>query len=240
MALPRLNETIWYDLKLPSSGDVVHYRPFLVKEQKVLLTAGESNQPRQVIRAITDTIKSCVQEDIDVSSLSSFDVDYIFARIRAKSVGETAELMIKCSECKEETDVKVDIMQTKVVGDMQPKILQLTPEISIEMHYPTYADLMSNTSIFDGGDDTPKTNEASMNLIISCMSTLFTEDERIDLKNESMQEKVNFLDSLNGEQFEKIAQFIGEIPKLSYDAEFNCEHCNHENKITLEGMDNFF
>ena len=72
------------------------------------------------------------------------------------------------------------------------------------------------------------------------MSTLFTEDERIDLKNESMQEKVNFLDSLNGEQFEKIAQFIGEIPKLSYDAEFNCEHCNHENKITLEGMDNFF
>ncbi len=240
MALPRLNETIWYDLKLPSSGDVVHYRPFLVKEQKVLLTAGESNQPRQVIRAITDTIKSCVQEDIDVSSLSSFDVDYIFARIRAKSVGETAELMIKCSECKEESDVKVDIMQTKVVGDMQPKIVQLTPEISIEMHYPTYNDLMSNTNIFDGGDDTPKTNEASMNLIISCMSTLFTEDERIDLKNESMQEKVNFLDSLNGEQFEKIAQFIGEIPKLSYDAEFNCEHCNHENKITLEGMDNFF
>jgi transcription elongation factor Elf1 len=240
MALPRLNETIWYDLKLPSSGDVVHYRPFLVKEQKVLLTAGESNQPRQVIRAITDTIKSCVQEDIDVSGLSSFDVDYIFARIRAKSVGETAELMIKCSECKEESDVKVDIMQTKVVGDMQPKIVQLTPEISIEMHYPTYNDLMSNTNIFDGGDDTPKTNEASMNLIISCMSTLFTEDERIDLKNESMQEKVNFLDSLNGEQFEKIAQFIGEIPKLSYDAEFNCEHCNHENKITLEGMDNFF
>ena len=240
MALPRLNETIWYDLKLPSSGEVVHYRPFLVKEQKVLLTAGESNQPRQVIRAITDTIKSCVQEDIDVSGLSSFDVDYIFARIRAKSVGETAELMIKCSECKEESDVKVDIMQTKVVGDMQPKIVQLTPEISIEMHYPTYNDLMSNTNIFDGGDDTPKTNEASMNLIISCMSTLFTEDERIDLKNESMQEKVNFLDSLNGEQFEKIAQFIGEIPKLSYDAEFNCEHCNHENKITLEGMDNFF
>lgn len=240
MALPRLNETIWYDLKVPSSGEVIHYRPFLVKEQKVLLTAGESNQPRQVIRAITDTIKSCVQEDIDVSSLSSFDVDYIFARIRAKSVGETAELMIKCSECNEESDVKVDIMQTKVVGDMKPKIVQLTPEISIEMHYPTYSDLMSNTSIFDGGDDTPKTNEASMNLIISCMSTLFTEDERIDMKNESMQERTTFLDSLNSEQFEKIAKFIGDIPKLSYDANFTCEHCGHQNELLLEGMDNFF
>ena len=240
MALPRLNETIWYDLKLPSSGEVIHYRPFLVKEQKILLQAGESNQPRQVIRAISDTIKTCVQEDIDVSSLSSFDVDYIFSRIRAKSVGETAELMIKCSECKEETDVKVDIMKTKVVGDMKPKMVQLTPEISIEMHYPTYSDLMSNTNIFDGDDDTPKTNEASMNLIISCMKTLFTEEERIDMKNESMEERTTFLDSLNSEQFEKIAQFIGNIPKLSYDMNFTCEHCNHENELLLEGMDNFF
>ena len=240
MALPRLNETIWYDLKLPSSGEVLHYRPFLVKEQKVLLQAGESNQPKQVIRAITDTIKSCVQEDIDVSSLSSFDVDYVFARIRAKSVGETADLMVKCSECKEESDVKVDIMQTKVIGDMKPKMVQLTPEISIEMHYPTYSDLMTNTSIFEGEDGAPKTNEASMNLIISCMKTLYTEDERIEMKNESMQERMTFLDSLNGEQFEKIAQFIGDIPKLSYELEFTCEHCSHENKLTLEGMDNFF
>ena len=240
MALPRLNETIWYDLKLPSSGEVLHYRPFLVKEQKILLTAGESNQPKQVIRAITDTIKSCVQEDIDVTSLSSFDVDYIFTRIRAKSAGETAELVVKCSECKEDNDVKVDIMQSKVIGDMKPKIVQLTPEISIEMHYPTYSDLMSNTNIFEGDDNTPKTSEASMNLIISCMKTLFTEEERIDLKNESMQEKITFIDSLNSEQFEKIAMFIGDIPKLSYELQFTCEHCNHENNITMEGMDNFF
>lgn len=240
MALPKLNEAIWYDLKLPSSGEVLHYRPFLVKEQKILLTAGESNQPKQVIRAITDTIKSCVQEDIDVTSLSSFDVDYIFTRIRAKSAGETAELVVKCSECKEDNDVKVDIMQSKVIGDMKPKIVQLTPEISIEMHYPTYSDLMSNTSIFEGEDGAPKTNEASMNLIISCMKTLFTQEERIDLKNESMQEKITFMDSLNSEQFEKIAQFIGDIPKLSYDLQFTCEHCNHENNMTMEGMDNFF
>ena len=240
MALPRLNETIWYDLKLPSSGEVLHYRPFLVKEQKILLTAGESNQPKQVIRAITDTIKSCVQEDIDVTSLSSFDVDYIFTRIRAKSAGETAELVVKCSECKEDNDVKVDVMQSKVIGDMKPKIVQLTPEISIEMHYPTYSDLMSNTNIFEGDDNTPKTSEASMNLIISCMKTLLTEEERIDLKNESMQEKITFIDSLNSEQFEKIAMFIGDIPKLSYDLQFTCTHCNHENNMIMEGMDNLF
>lgn len=238
MALPRLNDTVWYDLKLPSSGDVIHYRPFLVKEQKVLLTAGESNQPKQVIRAITDTIKSCVQEDIDVTSLSSFDVDYIFTRIRAKSVGETSELIMKCSECGEENDVKVDIMETKIVGDMSPKMVQLTPEIAIEMHYPTYSDLMMNTDVFD--DEAPKTNESSMNLIMSCMKTLYTDDERIDLKNESRQEKINFMDSLNAEQFEKIAMFIGDIPKLSYDMEFTCQHCNHENKLLMEGMDNFF
>ena len=239
MALPRLNETIWYDLKLPSTKEVIHYRPFLVKEQKILLLAGESNQPKQVIRAITDTIKSCVQEDIDVKSLSSFDVDYIFTRIRAKSVGETSELVVKCKHCGEENDVKVDIMQTKIVGDISPQKIQLTPDIQLEVHYPTYSDLMSNTGVFDEDGET-KTNESSMNLIMSCMKTLYTEEERIDLKNESKQELINFVDSLNAEQFEKIAKFISGIPKLSYDLEFTCEHCNKENKMLMEGMDNFF
>ena len=239
MALPRLNETIWYDLKLPSSGEIIHYRPFLVKEQKILLLAGESNQPKQVIRAITATIRSCVQEDIDITTLSSFDVDYIFTRIRAKSVGETAELVVKCQECEQDNDVKVDIMQSKVVGDIKPQKVQLTPDVAVELHYPTYSDLMSNTSVFDGETEN-KTSEASMNLIMSCMKTLYTDDERIDLKNESRQELMNFMDSLNADQFEKIATFIGNIPKLSYDLEFTCEHCSHDNKILLEGMDNFF
>lgn len=239
MALPRLNETIWYDLKLPSTGDIIHYRPFLVKEQKILLLAGESQQPKQVIRAITDTIKSCVQEDIDVTSLSSFDVDYIFTRIRAKSVGETSDLVMKCSECDQENDVKVDIMQTKVVGDISPQTIQLTSEIAIEMQYPTYSELMANTDVFEGEGD-PKTSESSMNLIMSCMKTVLTEDERIELKNESRQEVQNFMDSLNAEQFEKIAKFISDIPKLSYDMKFTCEHCNHENELLMEGMDNFF
>ena len=239
MALPRLNETIWYDLKLPSTKEVIHYRPFLVKEQKILLLAGESNQPKQVIRAITDTIKSCVQEDIDVKSLSSFDVDYIFTRIRAKSVGETSELVVKCKHCEQENDVKVDIMQTKIVGDISPQRIQLTPDIQLEVHYPTYSDLMSNTGVFDEEGET-KTNESSMNLIMSCMKTLYTEEERIDLKNESKQELISFVDSLNAEQFEKIAKFISGIPKLSYDLEFTCEHCNKENKMLMEGMDNFF
>lgn len=239
MALPRLNETIWYDLKLPSTGDIIHYRPFLVKEQKILLLAGESNQPKQVIRAITDTIKSCVQEDIDVISLSSFDIDYIFTRIRAKSVGETSELVVKCKECGEDNDVKIDIMKTKIVGDIEPQKIQLTDDILLEVHYPTYSDLMMNTDIFDAEGET-KTNESSMNLIMSCMKTLYTEDERIELKNEPKQELVNFIDSLNADQFEKIAKFISSIPKLSYDLEFTCEHCNHENKMLMEGMDNFF
>ena len=239
MALPKLNEAIWYDLKLPSSGEIIHYRPFLVKEQKILLLAGESNQPKQVIRAITDTIRSCVQEDIDITTLSSFDVDYIFTRIRAKSVGETAELVVKCQECEQDNDVKVDIMQSKVVGDIKPQKVQLTPDVAVELHYPTYSDLMSNTSVFDGETEN-KTSEASMNLIMSCMKTLYTDDERIDLKNESRQELMNFMDSLNADQFEKIATFIGNIPKLSYDLEFTCEHCSHDNKILLEGMDNFF
>ena len=239
MALPRLNETIWYDLKLPSTKEVIHYRPFLVKEQKILLLAGESNQPKQVIRAITDTIKSCVQEDIDVKSLSSFDVDYIFTRIRAKSVGETSELVVKCKHCEQENDVKVDIMQTKIVGDISPQRIQLTPDIQLEVHYPTYSDLMSNTGVFDEEGET-KTNESSMNLIMSCMKTLYTEEERIELKNESKQELISFVDSLNAEQFEKIAKFISGIPKLSYDLEFTCEHCNKENKMLMEGMDNFF
>ncbi len=239
MALPRLNETIWYDLKLPSSGEVIHYRPFLVKEQKILLFAGESNQPKQVIRAITDTIKSCVQEDIDVMTLSSFDVDYIFTRIRTKSVGETSDLVMKCTECEGENSVKVDIMKTEIVGDMKAKTVQLTPEISVEMHYPTYQDLMANTSVFDD-KETPTASDASMNLIISCMKTLYTEDERIDMKNESMQERINFIDSLNSQQFEKVGQFIQDIPKLTFKDKFTCEHCGHENDMLVEGMDSFF
>ena len=119
MALPVVNESSWYSLEVPSTKQEITYRPFLVKEQKVLLIASESQDKKQVMDAIVNTISACVQEEIDFRRLPTFDIDYIFTQIRGKSVGESTEIIIKCDECEAQNDVSLDITKAGIKGKIR-------------------------------------------------------------------------------------------------------------------------
>ena len=236
MALPRLNDTPQYELVIPSSGDTVAYRPFLVKEQKILLMASEAQDVKQVVSSILTCIEGCVN-GIDVRKLSTFDVDYIFTQIRSKSVGETATIVTPCSKCEHKNEITIQL--DKIVVDVKnlPKnVIKLNSEISVRMKYPTYLEMLSEASIMNQESGTA----ALFSAITSCIESVMTEDENIQLSDESKEEVEAFLNSLSAEQFEMITEFVNSIPKIKYETEYNCESCQHENKLTLEGIQDFF
>ena len=147
MALPKLNASPTYELNVPSTGQLVTFRPFLVKEQKNLLIAIETQERRDMMRAVVRTIESCVEEKM--KDLTIFDVDYMFTKIRAKSVGETATLIIPCEECNQGSEVPIELERIMLQGEVvDDKLIELTDDISVQMRYPTYADFMDNDKLF--------------------------------------------------------------------------------------------
>lgn len=235
MALPKLNSTPTYEMTIPSSGQKVIYRPFLVKEQKNLLIAFESQNRGDLLRSVVNTINICVEDKIE-GTLSTFDVDYMFTKIRSKSVGEVSTILMKCDECGTNNEIKIDLDEVEVVGDMPDMNVAVTDDIVVKMKFPTYDDFLSNQELLDSNTAT----EALLYLVVSCMDSVLTDDERVSIKDEPQEEIINFLESMTTEQFERISQFAISIPTLSKDVEFECESCNHNNKKTLRGMDDFF
>ena len=238
MALPRLNELPQYELVIPSTQQTVKYRPFLVKEQKVLILALESQEQRQVLNAILNCIDACV-DGIDIKNLATFDVEYMFSQIRSKSVGETTTVNLLCDKCKEYSPVKINLEEIKLQNDIDTgkKYIQLTPDIAVELKYPTYHEFLDTKAV--------KEDQISVNMIYemmgSCISAVIINDEeRIDIKDESAEEVEKFVNSLTTEQFEKIAEFVEAIPKISMNVDFACESCNEPNNRTLEGLTDFF
>lgn len=236
MALPKLNSAPKYELTVPSTGKQTYFRPFLVKEQKVLLIAYESKDRKQVIKAILDTIEACVDENIEVNKLTTFDVDYIFTQIRSKSVGEKVDLRVKCTHCETMNDIQVNLEDIKVDNVEGTKIIKLNDEISVSLRYPSYSQLMKSQKFFDTSSET----ETVMEIIISCMESVMTEEENISLKDESREEIVRFLDSMTSEQFEKISDFVQSMPTMTHDVHFKCTSCTEENNVVLRGIDDFF
>lgn len=236
MALPRLNESPQYELVIPSSGKTVKYRPFLVKEQKVLLIAYESKDQRQIIDAIMNCIASCLQEDIDVSKLSTFDADYIFTKIRSKSVGEKAEIIGKCKECDHRSSIEINLENIQLQGDMKPSVIKITEDIHLKMKYPSYREFINNDKIMAEELRT----ELVFEMLASCIDSVMTEEENIQLKDEPKEEIERFINSLTSEQFTVIREFVESMPKIILDFEFTCEACNKVNQHRLEGLQDFF
>lgn len=234
MALPSLNATPSYEVKVPSSGELLKYRPFLVKEQKILMLAYESRDKKQIIGAMLDTIKSCV-EGVDVSKLATFDVDYIFTQLRAKSVGEKIGIKLPCDECKADNDIEINVEELSINLEKGEKVVKLTPEISIKLKYPTYQDFMNKVNL-----NTESQTETIMDIIIACMDSVATEEENINLKNETKEEVVKFIESMNSKQFELVSEFVQEMPQLEYKTNIQCVKCGHEQEKVLRGLDDFF
>lgn len=236
MALPKLNSSPKYELVVPSTGQKIRFRPFLVKEQKVLLLAYESQDKKQIVQAIIDTINSCVEDGLSTYSLATFDVDYIFTQIRAKSVGEVVELQIACETCETPNDVNVNLEEITVDIKEKDNVIQLTDEISVKMGYPDYSTLMLDGRIFEA----QSTSEIVMEVILASIDSIVTEEENIIARDESKQDLIDFVESMNADQFKKISDFVENMPVMKHHLDFKCVSCGHDNRRTLQGIDDFF
>lgn len=239
MALPKLNDTPKYDIVIPSTKMKTRFRPYLVKEEKVLMLALESEDSKTISNALLDLIKSCVDADLDETNLTVYDMDYLFCQIRSKSVGETARLMIRCEDdtCSTATEVSVDLSKAGV--DVQDKInnmIRITDKVTIEMSHLSYHDVMQmNNEDFAGNDD-----NIIFNTILKCIKAIHTEEERLDVREESPADLEEFVNSMTKFQYAKLKDFVAKSPQITLDAEWDCVGCGKHQKMTLQGLKDFF
>lgn len=235
MALPKLNDSPKYQLTIPSTQKSVRFRPYLVKEEKILMMAFESGDEKATLGAVLDTIESCVEDRIVKNKLTTFDVEYMFTQIRAKSVGEKSKVGISCVECKYQNEVDIDLEKVHVtLPENKTNLVKLNEDITIEMRYPSYLHLSDDDIKLDGS------TEGAYKLVAKCIEAIRTSDERISVDDEPESELEEFLESMTSGQFLKLANFLQTMPRTTYDLNFTCTECKTENKKTLEGMQNFF
>ena len=232
MSLPQLNSEPKFRITIPSTGKETRFRPFLVKEEKVLLLAMESKDERQILDAVGDTIIACLEEPIDKGKLTSFDIEYLFTKIRSKSVGEVVHVGIECTECKESNEIDIDVDQIKIPVKSTDMKIVITEDYTLEMRWPTLEGIMAMP--------TESTTENMLSMLRIAMVALHTPDDRIDLGDYSDQEIEAFIESMNTNQFAKIRDFMDSMPSLKHKVEFDCVKCNHHNDRVLEGMQSFF
>jgi len=232
MALPKLNDLPSYSLTIPSTKRKVNFRPFLVKEQKILLMAMESQDSNQILQAISDTLKACIDEKVSDAELATFDIEYLFTQIRSKSVGETTKLNLACSKCETTNETVVNLSEISVELT-EDRIIKLNDTYSLEMRYPSYYDV----SKIEAKDNS--TTDEIMQLSKLCLSKILTEEEQINVLDETDEEIQNFLESLTTDQFDKIVTFVMNLPKLTKNINFKCAECGEENEILIEGLANF-
>jgi len=236
MALPKLNDTIKFDITIPSTKETKKFRPYLVKEEKILMVAFESKDPKQGLSAITDTIQACCDEEIDVKKLAMFDVEYLFMQLRMKSVGETSDIHLKCKKCENVQKFTINLEDIKCEVPDERNIINLTNDVSIEMIYPSYTMISESNTIEKG---TLNANEA-LALMAKSIKAVHAKDERIDMENESAEEIDEFVNSLTSGQLSSIMKFFEDMPAIKHDISYNCEKCEEENGIVLRGIADFF
>ena len=235
MALPQLN-TVQYKVYVPGLAKEVTFRPYLVKEEKILMMAMESQDQNQILDAIKQVIKGCVIEDINVNKLAMFDVETIFLHLRSKSVGERITVQVKCAleECQGLNDntIELDDIETPLLDGKN--IIELTDDVGMTLRYPSFDDMKS----LQGQE--VESIETVMKLIIGCIENIYDADNVYDSKDSTKKELEDFVEGLNSQQFEKVSSFFESMPALKYDLEFKCIKCEHENKVELKGIQSFF
>jgi len=242
MGLPKLNSTI-HETILPSTEQVVKYRPFLVKEEKILLTAMESEDEKSIVGAVKQILKNCIQGDLNIDELPTFDVEFMFLRLRAKSVGEKITVGLKpypCVQnegelCKFSTEVEINLEEVQVVkNEKHSSKIMINDDIGIKLKYPDINVLK------DRGAKDQSDMEMGMSVIKNCIDMIFTKEETHERGSFTEEELDEFVDSLNSEQFKKVKEFFDTIPKLSHTVEYTCKTCGEEKKTTIEGLSSFF
>ena len=236
MALPKLT-TPTYELEIPSTDEKIKYRPFLVKEEKILMLAMESKATADITQAVKDIVSECTFNKVNISSMPMFDVEYIFLQIRAKSVGEVSKLKLLCPDDKKTyADIELDLNEVKVqVGEDHTNKIELDNGMGMIMTYPTI-DSFNDSGIRD-------INASNMlDVIGGCILQIYEKNgEKIyDPKDQTKKELTEFIEQLNTKQFKQVQKFFETMPKLKHDITIKNPKTKKESKITLTGLNDFF
>ena len=235
MALPKVN-TPTYELAVPSTDEKVKYRPFLVKEEKILLIAMEAQEQSGILNAVKDIVKSCTFDKFDVNRAPIFDIEYIFLNIRAKSVGEVSTVNLRCPD-DNETFVQTEIDLTKVnvqITEGHTNKIELTDEMGMIMTYPTLDSFSDSTTVINASN--------MLDVIASCVAQIYDKkgEDVYDAKDSTKQEIVDFIESLHSKQFKEIQNFFDTSPKLTHTVTIENPKTKVKSDITLTGLNDFF
>ena len=240
MPLPTI-ETPTYELKMPSSGKKIKYRPFLVKEEKILIIALESKNQNEITNAVKDVLKKCIlTRGVKVDDLPTFDIEYIFLNIRAKSIGEDIRLTVTCPDDRE-TQVPVtiyvdEIKVTKPEGHTNDVVID--DKLTLRMKYPSLNQFVENN--FEVDDDPEVLVNKTFKVVADCMDTVFTEEDAWEAKAYTSAERVKFVEQLNSKQYKEVENFFSTMPKLSHTIEVVNPNTKEKGSVVLEGLADFF
>jgi hypothetical protein len=242
MALPKIDVPV-YEIYLPLSKLKIKYRPFLVKEEKILLMAMESGEEKTVVDSLKQIINNCCLQEVDVDNLPLSEIEYFFLQLRSKSLGEMVKLQYKCNnnvkndvgeekKCNNVMNFDVNVSDITLESEGHTNKIELTKKLGIVMKYPSIS-MAQN-------DNSENEVERLMNIIHKCVDYVYDEDSIYPSKDISEQELKDFIEGLTQKQFEKIKTFFETMPKLKKKLNFKCNKCSHEEEILVEGIQNFF
>ncbi len=241
--LPKIDVPV-YSLKLLSNGEVVKYRPFTVKEEKLFLMANESEEVESIVDTVKQVLNNCIISDIDLNKLPIYDFEYLFLNVRAKSIGEVINLQYKCNNDIEKEDeephkcgnlVKIDLNVMDInLTDEKPieKKIAITDKMGIVMKHPSF-DILKSFGVESEG-------EMIVSLTAKCIDYIYDEEQVYYAKDSTEEELIEFVESLQTKDLEKIKAFFESMPKLGKEVDFKCNKCGYEEKIQVEGIENFF
>ena len=236
MPLPKIS-TPTYELTVPSTGKNIKFRPFLVKEEKILIIAMESQSDKQIAQAVNDVLSNCIlTKGVNINDFSTFDIEYLFLNIRGKSVGESVDVMVTCPDDNTtKVPVQVNLDDIKILkNDKHQRDIPLDANLTMRMKYPSMGEFVKNNFSVDMQvDDT-------FDLVCSCIEQVFSEEESWAASDCTKKELHEFLEQLDSSQFKKIEQFFETMPKLSHTLNVTNPNTKVVNKITLEGLNAFF
>ena len=236
MPLPTI-VTPSYELILPSNGKKIRYRPFLVKEEKILILAIESDSLKEISRSIKDILKNCIlTKGIKVDELPTFDIEYLFLNIRSRSIGESIELVVTCpddGETKVNTTIYIDEIEVKKNKEHNTDV-KIDDTYTMRMKYPSLDEFIDENFNFEGQSDN------SFDIIASCIDMVFSEEEAWEAKDCTKKELIEFVEQMNSSQFKEIEKFFDTMPQLSHQIEVQNPKTKVKSTVTLEGLASFF
>ena len=241
--LPKIDVPV-YTIKLLSSGKTLQYRPFTVKEEKLFLMANESEEMDTIIDTIKQVINNCVIDECDVNDLPMFDIEHLFLNIRARSIGESVNLRYNCNnmvskegeedkKCNNIVSIDLNILEVKPEKEEgHTNKIEITDSLGLVMSYPSI-NILKEFNMENQSD-------SIMDMTVSCIDYIYDKDSIYYAKDTSKQELLDFLESMQSKDLEKIKNFFDTMPKMKKTIHFKCDKCEHEEDIELEGIQNFF